>query len=200
MAYPLSVFNPSVRSNGQTIDASHVNDLQNEVTAVETAMLGTITHSVNVSGSVNLTGGSSLATLSVSGASTFAGSMNVSGASSFTGDIHLQGINVQGQTAISLSAGDNHDVVASGGASYIRVATNNAGSTLTGLSGAGSKGRLLFLSNVGPTATLGLKASSGSISSNQFLMNSDTNVPVGGGVLLMYDVTAGRWWVIARNR
>lgn len=64
MSYPTSVFNPAVRTNGQSIDASHVNDLQTEVTAIETALLGTITHSLNVSGA------STLASLQV-GASTF---------------------------------------------------------------------------------------------------------------------------------
>ncbi len=64
MGYPTSVFSPSARSNGQTIDASHVNDVQTELTAVENALLGTITHSLNVSGA------STLATLSA-GASTF---------------------------------------------------------------------------------------------------------------------------------
>ena len=66
MAYPTGVFNPATRSNGQTIDAGHVNDLQTEVTAIETALLGTIGHSMNVSGASTLT------TLSVSGGSTFA--------------------------------------------------------------------------------------------------------------------------------
>lgn len=65
MGYPTSVFNPSARSNGQTIDASHVNDVQNELNALETALLGTITHSLNVSGA------STLATVQA-GASTFA--------------------------------------------------------------------------------------------------------------------------------
>lgn len=64
MGYPTGVFSPSARSNGQTIDASHINDVQTEVAAVETALLGTITHSVNVSGA------STLATLQC-GASTF---------------------------------------------------------------------------------------------------------------------------------
>src|SRR3990167_1531178 len=50
LGYPTSVFAPASRSNGQTIDAAHVNDLQAEVTAIENALLGTITHSVNVSG------------------------------------------------------------------------------------------------------------------------------------------------------
>lgn len=64
MAYPSGVFSPSARSNGQNIDASHINDLQTEVTAIETALLGTITHSLNVSGA------STLATVQA-GASTF---------------------------------------------------------------------------------------------------------------------------------
>lgn len=64
MGYPTGVFSPAARSNGQSIDASHVNDLQTEVAALETALLGTITHSLNVSGA------STLATLQAA-ASTF---------------------------------------------------------------------------------------------------------------------------------
>ena len=64
MGYPTSVFSPAARSNGQTIDASHVNDLQTEVTAIENELLGTITGSLNVSGA------STLATLQAAG-STF---------------------------------------------------------------------------------------------------------------------------------
>jgi hypothetical protein len=64
VGYPTSVFSPSARSNGLTIDASHVNDVQTELTAIENALLGTITHSLNVSGA------STLATLQA-GASTF---------------------------------------------------------------------------------------------------------------------------------
>lgn len=87
MGYPSNVFSPAVRSNGQTIDASHVNDLQAEVTALETALLGTITHSVNVSGNSTLAklsaSNSTLATLQVSGASTLTGTVNVVGGSTF---------------------------------------------------------------------------------------------------------------------
>jgi len=64
LGYPTSVFAPASRSNGQTIDAAHTNDLQDEVAAVENALLGTITHSVNI------TGASTLATLQCAG-STF---------------------------------------------------------------------------------------------------------------------------------
>lgn len=86
MGYPTSVFNPAARSNGQTIDAAIINDLQTEQTAVETGLLGTITHSLNVSGastlatlqagastvaSLEVTAGSSVHSLQVSSGSTF---------------------------------------------------------------------------------------------------------------------------------
>jgi hypothetical protein len=74
VGYPTGVFSPSARTNGQTIDAAHVNDVQTEIAAVETALLGTITHSVNVSGNSTLAklsaGASTLATLQCAG-STF---------------------------------------------------------------------------------------------------------------------------------
>lgn len=53
-SYPTGVFSPSARSNGQSIDASHMNDVQGELTAIENALLGTITHSLNVSGASTL--------------------------------------------------------------------------------------------------------------------------------------------------
>lgn len=75
-SYPTSVIAFATRSNGQTIDASHVNGLQDEVTALEDGLLNA-TARLNSSNSthVNLsvTGGSTVVTLSVTGASTFAG-------------------------------------------------------------------------------------------------------------------------------
>ncbi len=55
MAYPTGVFSPPSRSPGQTIASAIVNDIQAEVTAIETALLGTITHSLNVSGASTFT-------------------------------------------------------------------------------------------------------------------------------------------------
>jgi len=54
MGYPTSAFSPAARSNGGTIDAAHVNDLQTEVTAIVAALLGTITHPVTFGGAVTL--------------------------------------------------------------------------------------------------------------------------------------------------
>ena len=63
MGYPLTDFSPSARSNGQTIDASHINDLQNEVSAVVSALRGTITHSLSFAGaSLNVTNPSTFTT------------------------------------------------------------------------------------------------------------------------------------------
>lgn len=39
MGYPTSVFSPTTKNNGDTIQASHINDLQTEITAIETAAL-----------------------------------------------------------------------------------------------------------------------------------------------------------------
>jgi hypothetical protein len=62
-SYPSAIKTFAARSAGQTIDPSHVNDLQDEVNAIETAL---------VTGPITLQA-STIATLSVTGASTFAG-------------------------------------------------------------------------------------------------------------------------------
>lgn len=104
-SFPTSVFSPSARSNGQVIDASHVNDLQGEVTAIEdgfrnaTAPLNSSRStlaSLSVTGNSTVAalnaGNSTLANLSVTGGSTFGAmtlgastlaSLSVSGASTF---------------------------------------------------------------------------------------------------------------------
>ena len=43
-SYPSAIKTFATRSNGQTIDASHVNDLQDEVAALETALLNGLAH------------------------------------------------------------------------------------------------------------------------------------------------------------
>ena len=63
-SFPTSVFAPTNKSNGQTIDASHVNDLQNEVVAIEGGY-------INGTAPLN-SSGSTVGTLSVTGGSTFA--------------------------------------------------------------------------------------------------------------------------------
>ena len=59
------MFSPAAKNTGDTIQASHVNQLQDEVTAIEDGYL-------NGTARLNA-GGSTVATLSVTGGSTFAG-------------------------------------------------------------------------------------------------------------------------------
>lgn len=80
-SYPTSIFSPAAKNTGDTIQASHVGNLDAEVTAIETGLETGLQHTLTVStggltvstGSVNIGGPSSLATLSVTGGSTFAG-------------------------------------------------------------------------------------------------------------------------------
>lgn len=48
-SYPTSVKSFTTRLTGDTIQASHVNDIQDEIVAIETALLGTITHAITIS-------------------------------------------------------------------------------------------------------------------------------------------------------
>src|SRR3990167_5149863 len=75
-SYPTSVFAPTNKSAGQTIQHTHVNDLQDEVVAIEGGLR-------NGTAPLN-SSGSTVATLSVAGGSTFAGTMQVTGGSTFT--------------------------------------------------------------------------------------------------------------------
>lgn len=118
--FPTSVFSPASRSNGQVIDASHVNDLQGEVTAIADGYLNGSAR-LNSSGStltsLNVTGGTTLASLTVTGASTFGamtlGSLTVTGTSTFaamtlasltvTGNSTLAALNAGASTLASLS-------------------------------------------------------------------------------------------------
>jgi hypothetical protein len=212
-SYPSAVFSPAARSNGQTIDASHVNSLQDEVTAIEAALEGTITHSVNVSGNSTLaklsasnstlatltvTGGSTLASLGVAGNSTVTGHFGVTGNSTFVGTVGLSGYTVATTGTLTLGSGDTHDVAVSSLATFIRIGTNNANSTMTGIASAGGLQMVKHIWNAGPTGLLGLKAATGSVSTNQFLLASDTTVAVGYGVTVLYDAAAQRWILISR--
>lgn len=68
MGYPNSVFNPGTLTDGVDYpQAAHVNDVRAEIAAIETALLGTITHALTVSTGI------SAANLTVSGGSTFVG-------------------------------------------------------------------------------------------------------------------------------
>jgi hypothetical protein len=91
--YPGGVYAPASKSNGQVIQPSFFNDPEAEITAVEDALKNGIPHAVTIStggltvstGSVNVGGPTSLATLQVTGASTFAGPVTFSSGVTFNG-------------------------------------------------------------------------------------------------------------------
>lgn len=74
-SFPTSVKSFASRSNGGTIDAGHVNDLQDEVNAVEDGYL-------NGTARLN-SSGSTVTSLSVTGGSTLGGTLQVTGRSTF---------------------------------------------------------------------------------------------------------------------
>lgn len=85
-SYPTSPYAPAAKSAGQTITAAFFNDPEAEITAVENGLLSGLQHALTIStggltvstGSVNIGGPSSLATLQVNGGSTFVGAVTFS--------------------------------------------------------------------------------------------------------------------------
>jgi hypothetical protein len=112
-SFPVSVKTFATRSAGQTIGSAHVNDLQDEVNAIEDNLVNglqlvltargftTSTGRLNIGGASTLTtlqaGASTLTTLQVTGASTLA-TLQVTGASTLTGNVTITGtLTVGGQ-------------------------------------------------------------------------------------------------------
>jgi len=100
-SYPGSVKSFTSRSAGDTIDASHVNELQDEVFAIEGGLL-------NGTAPLN-SSNSTLASLSVAGNSSLGGTLTVTGNSSLTGNLDVTGES----TLASLSATGNSTFAAS---------------------------------------------------------------------------------------
>lgn len=106
-SFPNSIFAPTTKNTGDTIQASHVNDVQDEIIAIEQGYRQA-TAPLNSSGStmtsLSVTGGSTLASVSVTGGSTF-GTV-VAGAStlaslSVSGGSTLASLNVTGTISIN---------------------------------------------------------------------------------------------------
>lgn len=53
--YPTGVFAPAAKTAGQTIDAAHINDLQDEVVAIENALLNGVAHNLTLNSTGVLT-------------------------------------------------------------------------------------------------------------------------------------------------
>ena len=218
--YPGGVFTRALISNGQTSDAANVNELQDEITAIEGGLLnGTapLNSSKSTLASLQVSGGSTLAgtlsagastlvSLQVTGGSTLSGvtltgnasiqSVQVNGNSTFSGPVHFEGaFSLSGVISpAALSSGDTPDYFPTGSSvsCAIRLTGAAGGSTLTGL-GDASAGRTKLLINIGATA-IGI-ANSTTANTNEFLMKSgnSTTLALNATMLLWYDITTARW-------
>ena len=99
-SYPLSVYTPAAKSNGQVIQAAWFNDPDSEITAVENALLNGLAHPLVIStggvtistGGIRIAGHSSLVgNLQQTGNSTITGSLSVSGNSTFDANVTVTG-------------------------------------------------------------------------------------------------------------
>lgn len=98
-SYPGAVKVFASRSAGQVIGSAHVNDLQDEVNAIEAGLL-------NGTAPLN-SSNSTMVGLSVTSVSTIAGTLNVTANSTFTGTVNFTGV-VTGITASGVSVKVTH--------------------------------------------------------------------------------------------
>jgi hypothetical protein len=167
--YPTSVPSFTNKSNGQTIDASHINDLQDEVVAIGSGLL---------QGTAPLASSkSTVASLSVLGNSTLAGAITISGS-----------------TSVSLSAGNTTSVALASSIAVLLITPNSSGSTLHGISG-GSAGRTAWVYNNGAANLVlpGDAVDANSSAQRHFITGS--TLAAGYSLQLLY---IGTRWSIAR--
>jgi hypothetical protein len=110
MGYPSGIASFANKNAGDTIQPAHVNDLQTEITAVESGLLTGLQHALTIStgGLTVSTGAVTLPSLNVTGPSTFAGpvtfSSGVASTVSFASSVTFSGaVTVTGVLSASLS-------------------------------------------------------------------------------------------------
>ena len=204
-SYPSAVKTFSNRSAGQTIEASHINDLQDEVNAIEDGLLNgtapvtcsnaTIQRLV-VAGNAQFTNSSWSGSLSIAGGSTMFAIQ--SGNSTFAGTVGLTNY-----ISATLSTGDNNNWNPTGVSSavFIRITANSSGSTLTGITG-GVSGRLLTLINVSANAVVLANNDAASSAGCRFIMANGTDFSLGAHcvVQLWHDPVDGSWRQITQDQ
>jgi hypothetical protein len=182
-SYPGSVKTFTTRNTGDVIQPGHVNDLQDEVNAIEAGLLNG-TARLNSSNStlvtLSVTGGSTITTLQAgastvttlqAGASTLA-SLSVSGGSTLgtmtAGASSIASLSVAGASTLAgavalsgvqaavLSTGNTDNFALASTASVLLLSAPAGGSTLTGISGGYSGRVLTVVSTSGNSWVLGL--------------------------------------------
>lgn len=161
--YPGGVKTFTTKLAGDTIAASHPNDIQDEVTAIENALLNGIAHNVAITG-----------TFSVSGLSTLAG---------VTG----------GWTVVTSTATGTQDDFDPGIVGHTIIRLNNASLlTITGLT-AGVSGQMVWLLSVNSQVNLSYQTGSTASHQLFNVITSAPTPMLGGAALYIYDGTSSRW-------
>ena len=183
--YPTSDPSFAAKNTGDTVQASHVNALQDEVVAIGAALRGTLQHAVTVgTGGLTVSTGNTVLgqNLSVAGTSTFAGipvmstgltvstgptvlgqSLSVAGDSTFAGAVTFSSAVAFRHpftvptASTTLSGGSTRfdNVVLPSTAVLLRVDGNSTAIAISGLSTRGG-GSVLFLANVEGAAAITL--------------------------------------------
>lgn len=201
--YPTGVYAPASKSAGQTIQASFFNDPEAEITAVEDALKNGIQHPVSIAGvltvstggmtvstgSVNIGGPSSLATLQVNGGSTlatlavtstasFASSVTFAGNITVTGTVNAGGYNAFDVPRVRVSHSTTQALTQS---AWVGLAWDTETFDSTGMhSTASNSSRLLFANSTGVFligANLFVNVSGDpTIVAARFLLNATTEI------------------------
>jgi hypothetical protein len=202
-SYPTAVKSFTSKSAGDTIQPAHVNDLQDEVAAIEGGLLGgtaPLNSSRSTLASLSVTGNSTLAALNA-GASTL-GSLSVTGAStlaslqvanSTVGNLVVSGgLSVGASTFTSIQAGNS--TVGNLTASNVAVSSNCTvvgGLTVTGGSTLGTVqagDSTLANLTVSSAATVGTLSAGNSTAAN---LSVSSNCTVTGGLTVTGGSTLG---------
>jgi len=204
-SYPTAVKVFTTKNAGDTIQAADVDDLQDEVNAIEAGILnGTAPLNVSNSTLANLSvpGGSSLTTLQVTGASSFAGAVTFNAAATFAAGVTTSNVTIGGQlrlgvTSTTLSGGSTRfdNVVIGATTTVILVNTNSTLALITGLSG-GAQGRALYFTNVNAATQMTLGNNNVNSSADcrmTFPGGADKTLGGLGGTWLVYDANASLW-------
>ena len=219
-SFPNSVKTFTTRNLGDTIQASHINDLQDEVNAIEAGYLnGTarLNSSASTMASLHVTGFSTIGALiagalDVTTGSTLHGTLDVTSSATFTSNVTVGGtFNASGQSQLRgsivysastnvtpASTGNTNDLAISATVSQVRLnITGN--STITGLAMAGGAldGQTLMFWNVG-SGTCNLPHQTGSASTGQWIcpQNTAVSLKTNGGLLARYDGTSSGWRIM----
>ena len=220
-SYPSAIKTFATRSNGQTIDASQVNDLQDEVNAIEAGLLNgtapltssnatvaalSVLGPSTFVGGVTFSSGGVTSTVTFFKQATFSSGITVSGAAGLlvTGPVLFQG-NVQvGLNSVVLSTGETTALSLSTATCWLVSSTGASTgiiSTISGIARGNQAGDILLLNNNG-NATWNIQHAGSSAASSARIVTPNgltISVQIHEGVGLFYDGSNWRVFSMAQS-